>query len=235
MVCLSEGKDFSFIHMIKLYQHYLKKVPTYIHVLDFYRQWMSLRCWVIVMVCLSEGKDSLSFLHMIKLYQHFLKKVPYYIFNILQAMEEFDMLKDGDRVMVCLSGGKDSLSLLHTMKQYQHYLKKVPIYIFNILQAMEEFDMLKDGDRVMVCLSGGKDSLSLLHTMKQYQHYLKKKNISFELGAVTVDPMTPSYDPSPLIKYCAALGVPYAFEQQCRCIFIAQLLIRRGSKGFLLL
>ena len=89
--------------------------------------------------------------------------------------------------------------------------------------------MLKDGDRVMVCLSGGKDSLSLLHTMKQYQHYLKKKNISFELGAVTVDPMTPSYDPSPLIKYCAALGVPYAFEQQCRWIFIAQLLIQSGQ------
>ena len=37
----------------------------------------------------------------------------------LEAMERFDMVKDGDRVLVCLSGGKDSLTLLHTMRQYQ--------------------------------------------------------------------------------------------------------------------
>jgi len=37
----------------------------------------------------------------------------------LEAMEEFEMVTEGDRVLVCLSGGKDSLSLLHTMRQYQ--------------------------------------------------------------------------------------------------------------------
>ena len=37
----------------------------------------------------------------------------------LEAVEKFEMIKDGDRVLVCLSGGKDSLSLLHTMRQYQ--------------------------------------------------------------------------------------------------------------------
>uniref|UniRef100_A0A1B6M060 tRNA(Ile)-lysidine/2-thiocytidine synthase N-terminal domain-containing protein n=1 Tax=Graphocephala atropunctata TaxID=36148 RepID=A0A1B6M060_9HEMI len=37
------------------------------------------------------------------------------------ALKEFAMIRDGDRVLVCLSGGKDSLSLLHTLHQYQYY------------------------------------------------------------------------------------------------------------------
>ncbi|KAL9973375.1 hypothetical protein ACROYT_G019827 [Oculina patagonica] len=82
------------------------------------------------------------------------------------------------------------------------------------VQALEEYDMIRDGDRVMVCLSGGKDSLSLLHTLRQYQYYSKSKGISFELGAATVDPQSPGYDPKPLVHYLAALGVPYFFEEQ---------------------
>jgi tRNA(Ile)-lysidine synthase TilS/MesJ len=39
----------------------------------------------------------------------------------IEAIEEYHMLRDGDRVLVCLSGGKDSLSLLHTLWQY-HFL-----------------------------------------------------------------------------------------------------------------
>ncbi|XP_060606543.1 uncharacterized protein LOC132758858, partial [Ruditapes philippinarum] len=42
----------------------------------------------------------------------------------LKALEEYEMIKDGDNVLVCLSGGKDSLSLLHTIKQYQFYCKR---------------------------------------------------------------------------------------------------------------
>nr|CAD7605906.1 unnamed protein product [Timema genevievae] len=41
----------------------------------------------------------------------------------MEALHEFDMIRDGDRVMVCLSGGKDSLSLLHTLHQYQFYAR----------------------------------------------------------------------------------------------------------------
>ena len=40
---------------------------------------------------------------------------------ILQGVEDYGMLRNGDRVLVCLSGGKDSLSLLHTIRQYQFY------------------------------------------------------------------------------------------------------------------
>ncbi len=40
-----------------------------------------------------------------------------------QALEEYGMIEDGDRVLVCLSGGKDSLSLLHTLRQYQFMAK----------------------------------------------------------------------------------------------------------------
>lgn len=73
-------------------------------------------------------------------------------------------------------------------------------------EAIFEFDMIRPGDKVLVCVSGGKDSLSLLHTL----HFLRSKmgeGNSFEIGAVTVDPMTVSFDPRPLIPYMAALGV----------------------------
>ncbi|XP_061164658.1 uncharacterized protein LOC133173684 [Saccostrea echinata] len=83
------------------------------------------------------------------------------------------------------------------------------------LKGVEDYSMLKDGDRVLVCLSGGKDSLSLLHTIRQYQFYCKAKGLTFEFGAVTVDPQTPSYDPSPLKQYLASLNVPYFYESQC--------------------
>ena len=40
------------------------------------------------------------------------------------------------------------------------------------------------------------------------------QGVRFDLGAVTVDPRTPSYNPRPLIGYLAALGVPYFYEEQ---------------------
>jgi len=41
-----------------------------------------------------------------------------------EAIEQFNMLEDGDRIMVCLSGGKDSYTMLHMM---QHFQKVAPI------------------------------------------------------------------------------------------------------------
>ncbi len=45
---------------------------------------------------------------------------------------------------------------------------------------------------------------------------------SFEIGAITVDPMTVSFDPRPLIPYMAALGVTYVGK---RSLFVERLII----------
>ncbi len=77
--------------------------------------------------------------------------------------------------------------------------------------AIGDHAMIREGDRVLVGLSGGKDSLSLLHVL------LQKKNIApitFEIGAVTVDPKIQGFDPSPLKEYMRELGVPYHFITQ---------------------
>jgi hypothetical protein len=58
-------------------------------------------------------------------------------------------------------------------------------------------------------VSGGKDSLSLLHTLRFLQTRLAGANglPTFEIGAVTVDPMTVSFDPRPLIPYMKGTAV----------------------------
>ncbi|GAB1609960.1 hypothetical protein Ahia01_001281900 [Argonauta hians] len=83
-----------------------------------------------------------------------------------------------------------------------------------VVEAITEHSMIKHGDRVLLCLSGGKDSLSMLHIIRQYQFYARGKGVQFEVGAVTVDPETPSYNPLPLKKYLSCLGVPYYYESQ---------------------
>ena len=68
---------------------------------------------------------------------------------------------------------------------------------------------LVNNDRVLVCVSGGKDSLTLLHVMLNIK---RKIPFKIDVGAVTVDPMSEDFDPSPLINYMKDLGVPYFFE-----------------------
>ena len=58
--------------------------------------------------------------------------------------------------------------------------------------------MIREGDRLLIGVSGGKDSLTLVHVLLGLQ---KRSPVKFQIGAVTVDPQTPEYDPSQLKVY----------------------------------
>ncbi len=77
--------------------------------------------------------------------------------------------------------------------------------------AIADYQMIRPGDRVLLGLSGGKDSLALLFTLLHLQRHAP---IHFEVAAVTVDPESGSFDPSPLKSYVPALGIPYFYEAQ---------------------
>lgn len=78
-------------------------------------------------------------------------------------------------------------------------------------RAIADYRMIREGDRVLLGLSGGKDSLSLLHLLRHFQRHAP---IHFDLAAVTIDPQSDSFDPSPLIPYMASLEIPYFYERE---------------------
>lgn len=93
-------------------------------------------------------------------------------------------------------------------RRKSRHVKPPPKLMRQVTQAMVQWDMLEDGDRLMLGLSGGKDSLSLLHILLEFQ---RKLPIRFEIEVCTIDPMTPSFDPSPLIPYVESLGLKYHY------------------------
>lgn len=78
-------------------------------------------------------------------------------------------------------------------------------------RALVDFGMIRDGDRILLGVSGGKDSLSLLHML---EHFRRHAPVKFEFGAVTIDPMSDSFDPSPLKPYLKSLGVEYFYIEE---------------------
>ena len=58
-----------------------------------------------------------------------------------KAMEEYNMIEEGDKIAICLSGGKDSLTLLHAFKAIQRfYPKKFELIAISIHPGFEFFD-----------------------------------------------------------------------------------------------
>jgi tRNA(Ile)-lysidine synthase TilS/MesJ len=77
-----------------------------------------------------------------------------------------------------------------------------------VARTVAMFGMIREGDRLLVGLSGGKDSLSLLHILL---HMAARSPVRFSVAAATVDPGADGFDPTPLIGYCASLGVRYHY------------------------
>lgn len=58
-----------------------------------------------------------------------------------KAIEEYDMIQEGDRIAVALSGGKDSVTLLYLLKNLQRYYSKhYELIAISINPGFDEFD-----------------------------------------------------------------------------------------------
>lgn len=61
--------------------------------------------------------------------------------HMRKAIEDYNMIEDGDKIAICLSGGKDSITLLHAFKALQRfYPKKFDIIAISINPGFEFFD-----------------------------------------------------------------------------------------------
>ena len=96
------------------------------------------------------------------------------------------------------------------MPHYQ-IIKPPKSVLRQVGRALSDYAMIKQGDRLLLGLSGGKDSLSLLHIMRHFQRHAP---IQFELGAVTVDPEMPEFNPDSLKAYLQDLDIPYFYQSQ---------------------
>ena len=61
--------------------------------------------------------------------------------NLRKAIEEYNMIEEGDKIAVALSGGKDSITMLMALKHLQiFYPKKYEIIAVSINPGFENFD-----------------------------------------------------------------------------------------------
>lgn len=71
-------------------------------------------------------------------------------------------------------------------------------------RADQDFGLIRSGDRVLAAVSGGKDSLVLLAALACYRRFADSP---FELRAGLVDMGFAGSSATPLVEYCASLGV----------------------------
>ncbi|WP_069650390.1 tRNA 2-thiocytidine biosynthesis TtcA family protein [Caloranaerobacter ferrireducens] len=63
---------------------------------------------------------------------------------IRKAVEEFNLIEDGDRIAVGVSGGKDSLTLLYGLKIFQRFSPvKYELEAITLTLGFEDFDLSK--------------------------------------------------------------------------------------------
>jgi selenocysteine lyase/cysteine desulfurase len=85
-------------------------------------------------------------------------------------------------------------------------------HVYNMMRrAIRDFNLIRPGDRVMIGVSGGKDSLTMLH---MFMRLRESSPFKFDLAAVTIDPQTAEFDPSPLKPYMQSLGITYFYDAQ---------------------
>ena len=61
--------------------------------------------------------------------------------HMRKAIEDFNMIEDGDKIAVALSGGKDSITMLKALKSLQYfYPKKFDLIAISINPGFEFFD-----------------------------------------------------------------------------------------------
>ncbi|EGC33533.1 hypothetical protein DICPUDRAFT_154434 [Dictyostelium purpureum] len=96
----------------------------------------------------------------------------------------------------------------------------------NVCQSIQSYGMINEGDKIMVGVSGGKDSLTLINTLIDIK---RRSKVKFTIGACTVDPQSPDYDPSPLKKYFASIGIPYFYVSQS-IMETAKCIMKEGNK-----
>lgn len=62
--------------------------------------------------------------------------------NMRKAIQDYNMISDGDKIAIALSGGKDSITMMYKLKELQHYYpKKFDLIAININPGFEGFDI----------------------------------------------------------------------------------------------
>ena len=65
----------------------------------------------------------------------------YILSKLRKAIEDYNLIDEGDKIAICLSGGKDSITLLNGMKALQRfYPKHFELIAISINPGFEFFD-----------------------------------------------------------------------------------------------
>lgn len=60
--------------------------------------------------------------------------------HVRRAVEDYNMIEDGDKVAVALSGGKDSITLLFALKTLQRFFKHFDLIAISVNPGFDGFD-----------------------------------------------------------------------------------------------